>query len=81
MPLLQFVLHWFNWLLVAAWVQQRQGGKDWRLPMAMAGLLLFLVVGYGAWRLADVDRLQQAPTTPRIDLGILVKEDGSSLSC
>ncbi len=55
-PLLLFIMHWCNWLLVAAWLQrdkslQRMAGS----PLGLAGLIQISAYSYGLWRMSEID--------------------------
>lgn len=70
-PLLLFVMHWCNWLLVAAWVQRDKTPNQWLSPLAVAGLILVTVYSYGLWRMSEIDLLENDPATPRLAIGML----------
>ncbi|MDJ0808388.1 MAG: apolipoprotein N-acyltransferase [Gammaproteobacteria bacterium] len=70
-PLLLFLMHWVNWLLVAAWVQRKSRTRVWLFPLASATIILLAVCCYGGWRLAQIDTLLKDPSTPQLSIGIM----------
>ncbi len=70
-PLLLFMMHWFNWLLVAAWLQRDNSSREWLVPLGLAALILISVCSYGLWRLSDIDTLEDDPATTRLVIGML----------
>ncbi len=70
-PLLFFVIHWFNWLLVTAFINLEPKPIYAAKALSLALLIPVLVLVYGESRLEEVHELSAAAETPRIQVGWL----------
>jgi apolipoprotein N-acyltransferase len=68
-PLLFFMIHWFNWLLVAALLNLKRHPVYAGKATLLAILIPLLLLGYGEWRLDDIRLLSAMSEAQRIQVG------------